>query len=171
MAHDPEPSRRVLASNVRRIRDASGLTQDALGQLSGRGRNYIASLETGRITTPSALALYDIAAALGVCMETLLGRPQLPTEPAAMSLPEAQRELERRLEVMGLQPFVGMDPEQFAAYMPEPNVSIETLFEASAMAVSHLHGADSQSPEWLAHSYYAAGACAMALTVRNSPAN
>lgn len=165
---DPEPVRKVLASNVRRLRHNADMTQAALGARSGKGRNYIASLEIGRIPTPSAAALYDVARALGVSMETLMGRPELPCAPADMTLAEAQTELERRLDVIGLQPFVGMDAEQFRAYMPDTEVSREGMLEAAGNAVrKHLHYTTDLPPEWAAVAWYSAGVCAMALVARN----
>lgn len=168
-----------LGANLRRVRELRGYTQDALAVVAGVTRGYVASIEGGRITNPGAYTLYALAGALGVTVEALLGRPALALEPsvsrrpgAAYTLVDAQHELERRLALVGAEPFGMMTEAQFDAYAPDTLVSQAELTEASELAVaSHLPDGLRHAPEWMAFGFYAAGALAMALRDKNSPKN
>lgn len=66
----PEPS--ALGRNLKRLRVARGLSQNALAKLSGVSQGFVNNLETGqrvRATTDTAMAL---ARALGVTVDELL---------------------------------------------------------------------------------------------------
>jgi len=161
---------RTLGRNVRRIRDARRYTQDELGERAGTTRNYIASLETGRIKVPSAWKLHDIARALDVTMETLLGAPGLsaPTS-AGVTLPEAQAELARRLRVAGIPPFAPMDEAGFHAFLPESDVPLADLEAAGIVAVStFLDYAHDLDRAGIAGAFYGAGVAAHVLVAHNS---
>lgn len=66
----PEPS--TLGRNLKRLREALGLSQNALARRSGVSQGFVNNLETGarvRATTDTAQAL---ARALGVTVDDLL---------------------------------------------------------------------------------------------------
>lgn len=63
--------RRLVGTNVRRIRLARGLTQEQLAERSGFSQFYISSLELGR-RNPTIVSLFEIAQALGVQPADLL---------------------------------------------------------------------------------------------------
>jgi len=60
-----------LGIGLREAREATGLTQAALGDLSGVPQQSISEWETGAVR-PSPESLKLLAAALGVAAETLL---------------------------------------------------------------------------------------------------
>jgi transcriptional regulator with XRE-family HTH domain len=57
--------RRLVGSNVSRIRNQKGLTQEQLADLSGFSQQYISGLESGR-RNPTVVTVYELAKALGV---------------------------------------------------------------------------------------------------------
>ena len=57
--------RHLVGRNVRRIRQAKGLTQEELAERSGFGQNYLSDLERGR-RNPTVVTLWEIAQTLGV---------------------------------------------------------------------------------------------------------
>jgi transcriptional regulator with XRE-family HTH domain len=65
-------SRAVLARNLRRLREARGLSQEALADLAGIDRTYVSSLERQRYSA-SVDMLDRLAAALEVPVADLLG--------------------------------------------------------------------------------------------------
>jgi transcriptional regulator with XRE-family HTH domain len=64
-----------LAANVRRLREARGLSQQRMAVLSGIPRPTWASLESGS-ANPTLAVLSRAAAALQVSIEELLGPPR-----------------------------------------------------------------------------------------------
>lgn len=58
-----------VGRKIRRLRIAKGLSQKAFGPVK---QNYIASVETGKITVPSVEKLRDIAVGLGMSLEQLI---------------------------------------------------------------------------------------------------
>ncbi len=64
-----------LAANARRLRDARGLSQQRMAQLSGIPRPTWASLESGS-ANPTLSVLSRAAAALQVSIEELIGAPR-----------------------------------------------------------------------------------------------
>jgi transcriptional regulator with XRE-family HTH domain len=163
-----------LARNLRRVRETRRLTQEALGARAGVSRNWIASLELGRITNPGVFPLYRLACALGVTLEALLGRPALDTASVrahAYTLVDAQRELEARLALVGAEPFEVMTPAQATAYLPS-SIGTEELMTAAQLAVTnHLSASRYVPDEWAAQAWYASGAIAMAIRAENNGAN
>jgi transcriptional regulator with XRE-family HTH domain len=57
--------RALVGRNVKRIRQAKGLTQEQLAEISGFSQQYISGLEQGR-RNPTILSLYELALSLGV---------------------------------------------------------------------------------------------------------
>lgn len=68
-------SRQYLAINVRRLREARGLSQQRLADMSGIPRPTWASLETGT-ANPTLTVLSKAAAAFNVSIEELIGPPR-----------------------------------------------------------------------------------------------
>jgi transcriptional regulator with XRE-family HTH domain len=57
--------RRLVGANVRRYRQALGLTQEELALRSGFGQQYISDLERG-LMNPTVVTLFELSQALGV---------------------------------------------------------------------------------------------------------
>jgi len=73
--------RRLVGKNVRRIRLAKGLTQEAFAERSGFSQQYLSDLERGQ-RNPTVVTLYELATALGVKHSELIA-------PDSLSRPEA----------------------------------------------------------------------------------
>ncbi|HKJ23595.1 MAG TPA: XRE family transcriptional regulator [Myxococcota bacterium] len=80
-----------LAGNVKRLRDARGLSQQRMAELSGIPRPTWASLESGG-ANPTLAVLSRAADALGVSIEELVGPPRT----AARLFPASQVRVRRR---------------------------------------------------------------------------
>lgn len=63
--------RLLVGKNVRRLRAAAGLTQEALAEKTGLSSVYISEIERGR-RNPSIIVMADIAHALGADVRDLL---------------------------------------------------------------------------------------------------
>lgn len=63
--------RKLVGSNVDRLRRAQGMTQEQLAERSGFSQQYISGLENGR-RNPTVVTLYEIADALGATPVELL---------------------------------------------------------------------------------------------------
>ena len=57
--------RRLVETNLKRIRLEKGLTQEQLADVSGFSQQYISGLEQGR-RNPTVVTLYELAKSLGV---------------------------------------------------------------------------------------------------------
>jgi len=57
--------RALVGRNVRKCRQAKGLTQEQFADSSGFSQQYISSLEKGR-RNPTIVTIYELAKALGV---------------------------------------------------------------------------------------------------------
>lgn len=57
--------RKLVGSNVRRLRQSKGLTQEQFADISGFSQQYISGLEKGH-RNPTVVTLYELAEALGV---------------------------------------------------------------------------------------------------------
>ena len=64
--------------NVRRLREAAGLSQAALGRAAGITQGWLRDIETGRIKSPGVAVLRKIAKGLGVDLAELLREPEEP---------------------------------------------------------------------------------------------
>ena len=69
--------RKLVGQNVRRIRQAKGLTQEQFSDSSGFSQQYISSLESGR-RNPTVITLYELSQALGVSHLELLASETIP---------------------------------------------------------------------------------------------
>lgn len=72
---------RAFGREVRRRRQAQGMTLDALGEAAGLTPNYIGSIEMG-LRDPSIGSMAKLSAGLGAPLGELLGLPEL--DPAAL---------------------------------------------------------------------------------------
>jgi transcriptional regulator with XRE-family HTH domain len=63
--------RRVVALNLRRLREQAGLSQEELAARAGLARTYISGIENGR-RNPTVIVLYEIATQLGADPRELL---------------------------------------------------------------------------------------------------
>jgi transcriptional regulator with XRE-family HTH domain len=63
--------RHLVGSNARRLRIASGWTQEQLAERTGLSQQYISGLEKGR-RNPTVITLYEVAQGLGVSYLDLL---------------------------------------------------------------------------------------------------
>ena len=73
----------TIGANIRRIRKAKKMTQDALAEAAGLHRVTLANYEIGRKDNPSAENLLAIAEALGVSTYDLMGEDVPPLPPNA----------------------------------------------------------------------------------------
>jgi transcriptional regulator with XRE-family HTH domain len=69
-----------IASRVRQLRDAQGLSLDALAALSGVSRSNISLIESGR-SSPTAVVLDKLTAALGTSLSALFERDMASAAP------------------------------------------------------------------------------------------
>lgn|GEM_PF-2772564 len=74
----------VVARNVRRFREAKGLSQAALGRAAGIAAAHVSMIESGRRADPQGSILQALARALGVTVDALLQE-----RPAEVSVMEA----------------------------------------------------------------------------------
>jgi transcriptional regulator with XRE-family HTH domain len=109
---------RDFADRLRRFREAKGITQYRLAQLSGLSKEGISKLEEGA-TDPRLSTLQKLAAALGVPVARLVadrlpaGRP--PAEPDAVD-----REAERRARAWLLRLLEEGEPMDLSGPAPAP---------------------------------------------------
>lgn len=82
-----------LGERIRKARMIAGLTQDELADATGLSRVVISRYEKGK-TDPSATALISIADALGITVDSLIGRAPIIVPPT-----EDQEILELREEL------------------------------------------------------------------------
>lgn len=61
-----------IGKNIKKLRQAKGLSQDRLSKAADVSCNSIIKLETGGITNPTIETLQKIAKALGVSVDILL---------------------------------------------------------------------------------------------------
>lgn len=73
MQHAPEPC--IVGRNVRRLREAQGLSGLALAQRAGISQGHLSDLEAGWKKNPSVRIAKALADALGVTVDDLLREP------------------------------------------------------------------------------------------------
>ena len=72
--------RKLVGTNVERLRRAKGMTQEQLAERSGFSQQYISGLENGR-RNPTVVTLYEIAVALDALPVDFLeagAQPKIP---------------------------------------------------------------------------------------------
>ncbi len=67
-------SSKTLASNIKKYRQKSGLSQDQLARKAGIPYSTFLKIESGYTLNPSIQAVLSIADALSVSIDELLGR-------------------------------------------------------------------------------------------------
>jgi len=67
-------SSKTLASNIKKCRQKSGLSQDQLARKAGIPYSTFIKIESGYTPNPSIQAVLNIAEALGVSIDELVGR-------------------------------------------------------------------------------------------------
>ncbi len=67
-------SSNILASNVKKLRQKAGLSQDQLARKAGIPYSTFLKIESGYTPNPSIQAVVSIADALGVSIDELVGR-------------------------------------------------------------------------------------------------
>jgi transcriptional regulator with XRE-family HTH domain len=67
-----------LASNIKKYRQKSGLSQDQLARKAGIPYSTFLKIESGYTSNPSIQAVLSIAEALGVSIDELVGRKPKP---------------------------------------------------------------------------------------------
>ncbi|NOT87694.1 MAG: helix-turn-helix transcriptional regulator [Lysobacter sp.] len=65
----------TLSVRLRRLRKSSSLTMEGLAQAAGISKSYVWELENREVPHLSAKVLVDLAKALGVTIQDLLGEP------------------------------------------------------------------------------------------------
>ena len=66
----------TVGRNVRRVREARGLSQNALAKAAGLAQAQVWDLEAGRTQSPTAPTLQALGKALGVTVDELLREPE-----------------------------------------------------------------------------------------------
>ena len=66
-------SSKTLASNIKKYRQKSGLSQDQLARKAGIPYSTFLKIESGYTPNPSIQAVMNIAQALGVSIDKLVG--------------------------------------------------------------------------------------------------
>lgn len=65
----------AISTRLRRLRKSSGLTMEALAHAAGISKSYVCELENREVPQLSVKVLLDLAKALGVTIQDLLGEP------------------------------------------------------------------------------------------------
>jgi transcriptional regulator with XRE-family HTH domain len=77
-----------IASHVRQLRAARGMSLDALAERSGVSRSMISLIERGE-ASPTAVVLEKLAGALDITLAALFERPEAPAEPVSRRAQQA----------------------------------------------------------------------------------
>ncbi|ASL42197.1 Transcriptional regulator ClgR [Burkholderia sp. AD24] len=75
---------REFGAAVRRLREASGWSQEQLAEYAGLNRSYVGEIERGSAIA-SIVTLDKLARAFGVPVERLLGDASVPPDAAALT--------------------------------------------------------------------------------------
>jgi transcriptional regulator with XRE-family HTH domain len=73
---------RQIATRIRALRTARGLTLEGLAEKTGVSRSMISAIERGT-TSPTAVLLERLATGLGLMLADLFDRPERPADPIA----------------------------------------------------------------------------------------
>lgn len=93
----------VLGKNVRRLREESKLTQEALAERANLDPTYISGIERG-VRNPSILSLIRVAKALRVTTAKLMENVDDSTTPNHANHVEFESGKSRKLKDVGSQP-------------------------------------------------------------------
>jgi transcriptional regulator with XRE-family HTH domain len=77
-----------IASRVRQLRAAHGMSLDALAEHSGVSRSMISLIERGE-ANPTAVVLEKLAGALDITLAALFERPEAPADPVSRRAQQA----------------------------------------------------------------------------------
>ncbi len=99
----PEEPIAPLASNLRKFRDAKGLSLDEVAKSADISKAYLWELERDKDGTkkPSAAVLMAIAKALSRSLAELLALPTVQSPSGPVELPASLEEFRKRLESQG----------------------------------------------------------------------
>ncbi|UCF68563.1 MAG: helix-turn-helix transcriptional regulator [Acidobacteriota bacterium] len=71
-----DPQIQALGARIRELRDAAGLSLNALAESAGVSKGYLSQLERGEAVNPGYDVLRKIAAAMALPLSTLLGEDE-----------------------------------------------------------------------------------------------
>ena len=135
-----------LGSQIKRLREHQGLTQDAFADLLHVTRQTVSNYETGR-SQPDLDMLAEISRILQTDVATLLGTesaPQTPQTEQSVERPETRNRAIRRLIISGAVlaslvligiPLKQWGLEQVHAFNATPNIYIKFLFNPTVWAL------------------------------------
>jgi transcriptional regulator with XRE-family HTH domain len=92
MMSDPIPS---LAGRVKQLREAAGLSQQALAQAAGLSISVVTQLEQGVKADPRISTVAALARALGVSVDSLISQPAATDAPGPAA-PKGRKDTRRR---------------------------------------------------------------------------
>ncbi|HVF02127.1 MAG TPA: helix-turn-helix transcriptional regulator [Rubrobacteraceae bacterium] len=81
----------ALARNLIRTRKATGLTQVQLAEKADKSASTVSTLESGKVARPHFGTILDLADALGVAPEDLVGEGSVPKDEASRPEENGQR--------------------------------------------------------------------------------
>jgi XRE family aerobic/anaerobic benzoate catabolism transcriptional regulator len=121
--HSAQPWQTALGDRVRSLRDASGLTRQALADRAGLSLRFLADVEAGR-ANPSLGSLHDLADALAVDVVALVSTSVRARPVALLGLRGAGKSTVGKRVAKELRwPFVELDKEiEREAGMPLPEL-------------------------------------------------
>lgn len=94
----PTPSISLRVDRLRETRELQGLTQNELARISGISQNQISRYEAGQ-TEPSSSVIGQLAHALNVTVDYLLGLTDIPNSYDASDLRPEQQQLLSAYEI------------------------------------------------------------------------
>ena len=107
---------RIVAQNIKRLREKSKLSMDELSRLSGVSKSMLAQIERGE-GNPTISTLWKISNGMGVPFDALTVRPESPYE--IVKTAELQPLLEDSGRVKNYSIFPDDDHRRFAVYYLE----------------------------------------------------
>ncbi len=136
---DIEPSlNQRIAARVRELRRATGLALDALAGKSGVSRSMISLIERGE-SSPTAVVLDKLAAALGVTVASLFDDPEATTRQASGPVARRDEQSQWRDPASG---YVRRNVSPSSA--PQPFQIVEVHFPAGGRVAFETAGRDTR---------------------------
>ena len=132
MADTARSLNRCIAARVRDLRAARGLSLDALAGNSGVSRSMISLIERGE-SSPTAVVLEKLSAALGVTLASLFDSPATATSPSRQSATSAKADAvaRRRDQFQWQDPASGYRRRNVSPpNIPQPMQIVEVEFPA-----------------------------------------